>query len=94
MTQHPSAPELERVLRDAMVLSTAERAELAEALLESLDDEDAPLHDAESAREGDVEQAWASVIERRAREALAGESRGPEAHQALAELRTRLRRAR
>lgn len=85
---------LERVLRDALVLSTADRAELAEALLESLDDEEASLQDAGAAREGDVERAWASVIERRAGEALAGEARGPEAHQALAELRARLRRPR
>jgi hypothetical protein len=94
MAQHSSAPELGRVLRDALVLSTADRAELAEALLESLDDEEAPPEGAESAREGDVEQAWASVIERRAREALAGEARGPEAHQAIADLRAHLRRAR
>jgi hypothetical protein len=94
MTQRSSAPELEHVLRDALFLSSADRAELAEALLESLDDEGLPPENAAAVREGDVEKAWAPVLERRAREALAGESRGPEAHQAIAELRARLRRAR
>lgn len=94
MVQHGSAPELERVLHDALSLSTVERAELAEALLESLANEEPPPEGAAAAREVDVERAWASVIERRAREALAGGPRGPEAHQALAELRAGLRRPR
>jgi putative addiction module component (TIGR02574 family) len=50
-----------KMLHDAMDLSLAERAELAADLLASLDGEP----------EADVEAAWASEIERRAREALA-----------------------
>ncbi|MBA3820025.1 MAG: addiction module protein [Deltaproteobacteria bacterium] len=50
-----------KLLVDAMELPVAERAELAAELLASLDGEP----------EVDVEAAWASEIERRAREALA-----------------------
>jgi putative addiction module component (TIGR02574 family) len=50
-----------KLLRDAMDLPLSERAELAADLLASLDGEP----------EADVEAAWASEIERRAREALA-----------------------
>ena len=50
-----------KLLQDALDLPLTERAELAADLLASLDG--APDHD--------VEVAWASEIERRAREALA-----------------------
>ena len=50
-----------QLLHDAMDLPVSERAELAADLLASLDGEP----------EADVEAAWASEIERRAREALA-----------------------
>jgi len=50
-----------KLLQDAMELPVAERAELAADLLASLDGEP----------EADVEAAWASEVERRAREALA-----------------------
>lgn len=50
-----------KLLHDAMDLPVSERAELAADLLASLDGEP----------EADVEAAWASEIERRAREALA-----------------------
>jgi putative addiction module component (TIGR02574 family) len=50
-----------KLLHDAMDLPVSERAELAADLLASLDGES----------EADVEAAWASEIERRAREALA-----------------------
>jgi putative addiction module component (TIGR02574 family) len=50
-----------KLLHDAMDLSVSERAELAAGLLASLDGEP----------EADVEAAWASEIERRARAALA-----------------------
>jgi putative addiction module component (TIGR02574 family) len=50
-----------KLLQDAMELPLPERAELAADLLASLDGEP----------EADVEAAWASEIERRAREALA-----------------------
>lgn len=50
-----------KLLHDVMHLSVSERAELVADLLASLDGEP----------EADVEAAWASEIERRAREALA-----------------------
>jgi putative addiction module component (TIGR02574 family) len=50
-----------KLLDDAMDLPVSERAELAADLLASLDGE----------QEADVGAAWASEIERRAREALA-----------------------
>ena len=50
-----------KLLHDAMDLPLSERAELAADLLASLDGEP----------EQDVEAAWTSEIERRAREALA-----------------------
>jgi putative addiction module component (TIGR02574 family) len=50
-----------KLLHDAMELPLPERAELAADLLASLDGEP----------DADVEAAWASEIERRAREALA-----------------------
>jgi putative addiction module component (TIGR02574 family) len=50
-----------KLLRDAMELPLPERAELAADLLASLDGEP----------EADVEAAWASEVERRAREAIA-----------------------
>ena len=50
-----------KLLHDAMDLPVSERAELVADLLASLDGEP----------EADVEAAWASEIERRAREALA-----------------------
>ena len=50
-----------KLLQDAMALPVPERAELAADLLASLDGEP----------ETEVEAAWASEVERRAREALA-----------------------
>ena len=50
-----------KLLQDAMELPLTERAELAADLLASLDGEP----------EADVEAAWTSEVERRAREALA-----------------------
>lgn len=50
-----------KLLHDAMELPLPERAELAADLLASLDGEP----------DADVEGAWASEIERRAREAIA-----------------------
>lgn len=50
-----------KLLHDAMELPLPERAELAADLLASLDGEP----------DADVEAAWASEVERRAREAIA-----------------------
>jgi len=57
------------LLREALTLPIAERADVAAELLASLDanDTDNPA---------EVEAAWASEIERRARRVMAGESAG------------------
>ena len=59
----------ETVLKEALKLAVTERADVAEELLASLDDE-LPDDPAE------VERAWGAEIERRARRALAGETAG------------------
>ena len=59
----------QELLREALALPLDERAEVAAELLASLDD-------AASERPADVEAAWATEIERRARRALADESAG------------------
>ena len=57
------------VLREALALPIAERADVAAELLASLDD-------AETENRAEVEAAWAAEIERRARRVMAGESAG------------------
>lgn len=57
------------LLREALALPLEERADVAAELLASLD-EPAP------ADEAAVQAAWAREIERRARRALSGESKG------------------
>jgi putative addiction module component (TIGR02574 family) len=57
------------LLREALKLPSRERAQVAEELLASLDDE--PIADAT-----ELEKAWGAEIERRARRVLAGESPG------------------
>jgi putative addiction module component (TIGR02574 family) len=57
------------LLREALALPPEERADVAAELLASLD-EPAP------ADEAAVQAAWAQEIERRARRALSGESKG------------------
>jgi len=59
----------QEVLRDALALPLDERADVAAELLASLDE-------AAVEQPGDVEAAWATEIERRARRALADESGG------------------
>ena len=59
----------QKVLRDALALPLDERADVAAELLASLDE-------AAVEQPGDVEAAWATEIERRARRALADESGG------------------
>ena len=71
---------IEIVLHDAMQLSTPERAELAAALLASLEGEP----------EEEVEAAWAAEIERRAELVRTGKAHG----RPWAEVRDRLRRRR
>ena len=55
------------LLREALTLPVAERAEVAPELLASLIDSEDPA---------EVQAAWATEIERRARRVLAGESSG------------------
>lgn len=59
----------QELLREAMALSSEERADVAAELLASLE-EPAPADQAA------VQAAWAREIERRARRVLAGESSG------------------
>lgn len=59
----------QELLREALTLPIAERADVAAELLASLDA-------AETDNPAEVEAAWASEIERRARRAIAGESAG------------------
>ena len=59
----------EELLREALKLPIAERADVAAELLASLDD-------AETENLVEVEAAWAAEIERRARRVMAGESAG------------------
>ena len=55
-----------RLLKEALALPDAERAELAAELMASFDGPPDP----------DVEPAWAAEIERRAAKVLSGESQG------------------
>ena len=59
----------QELLREALTLPSAERADVAAELLASLDA-------AETDSPAEVEAAWASEIERRARRVMAGESGG------------------
>jgi len=60
---------VQAVLREALALPIAERADVAAELLASLDA-------AETENLAEVEAAWAAEIERRARRVMAGESVG------------------
>jgi putative addiction module component (TIGR02574 family) len=59
----------QQLLREALTLPIAERADVAAELLASLDD-------AEAENLADVEAAWAAEIERRARRVMDGQSAG------------------
>ncbi len=59
----------QELLREALTLPIAERADVAAELLASLDD-------AEAENPADVEAAWADEIERRARRVIDGQSAG------------------
>ena len=62
-------PRAQDLLREALTLPIAERADVAAELLASLDE-------AEAQNPADVEAAWAREIERRARRVMSGESAG------------------
>ena len=59
----------QELLREALTLPVAERADVAAELLASLDD-------AEKENPTEVEAAWAAKIEKRARRVMSGESAG------------------
>ena len=59
----------QQLLREALTLPVAQRADLAAELLASLDE--SPILDREA-----IEAAWAHEIERRARRVMAGDSDG------------------
>ena len=59
----------QELLREALTLLVAERADVKAELLASLDD-------AETENPVEVEAAWAAEIERRARRVISGESAG------------------
>lgn len=72
---------LDDLKREAAKLSEVERAELALALIESLDD---------PADEGDVEEAWRIELDRRSAELASGEVRAVPGDDVFARLRERL----
>lgn len=74
--------EEEEVIDQALQLPKTARAALAARLLDSLDTE----------VDEDAELAWAEEIERRARRALSGESKGTDWDVVLARVEERLRR--
>jgi putative addiction module component (TIGR02574 family) len=73
--------ELEELMQAAAKLSQAERAELAYALIQSLDS------DTEGADEYDVERAWQVEVERRWREIERGEVKPVPGDEAFARVR-------
>ena len=73
--------EARKLLQDLLALSLNERAAVVTELLASLD----------GAAEGDVQEAWAVEVERRARLALANPCGGTDWHTASDEIRAELR---
>jgi len=67
----------EKLKGELVRLSARERAELAQFLIQSLDDE----------TDADAEAAWDAELARRAREIQAGEAVGEPAKKVMAELR-------
>lgn len=58
----------QELLREALTLPSTDRADVAAELLASLDDTETDI--------ADIEAAWATEIEKRARRVLAGQSPG------------------
>ncbi|MDP9352790.1 MAG: addiction module protein [Chloroflexota bacterium] len=76
---------LKELEAEALHLPAEQRADLAQRLFASLEDEDT-LEDA-----AEVEQAWIEEAERRYQRYLAGETQAVPAADALARVRTRLK---
>jgi putative addiction module component (TIGR02574 family) len=74
---------VQKLLDNVLTLTPAEQDELLSELLARLDGEP----------DSDAETAWAKEIERRARRALSGESKGLPWEKVKAELEQRFRRA-
>lgn len=72
----------QKVLSEAMELTSSERADLVHRLIRSLEGEPDP----------DAEVLWQKEIERRALEAVRGESPGCDVDVVMADVRQRLRR--
>jgi putative addiction module component (TIGR02574 family) len=71
---------VEQLEAEVLKLPLHQRAQLAERLLSSLDED------------SEIEQAWEDVAERRYRQYLAGEMEAVSASEALAEIRAELTR--
>ena len=74
------------MLADALKLSASDRAEIAEELLRSLDEEEGTLPPEE------VDRLWVAEIARRTARAIHGDSEGLDARAALAASEAKLRR--
>ena len=74
---------VEKIKADALRLTESERAELARALIASLDEEGEELTEAE------WEAAWAPELERRMRRLESGESKTTPVEEVMAELRAK-----
>ncbi len=72
-----------QVIEQALRLPVKERAEIAAELLASIDGEG----------DADAEAAWAAEIERRARRAIAGDSKGTDWQVVRGRLRAKVRRS-
>jgi len=82
------SPQVEDLLNKAMQLSPAERVELSDLLIETLD---VP---SEAVSEEEWAKAWGPEIERRLQAYEQGETKGQEWRAALAEMRQSLRASR
>lgn len=80
------SPEMKQIEAEARQLAPRERAELAQRLFATLEEDDAPRAD------GEVEAEWLAEAERRYAKFEAGETVASSAADALARVRARLRR--
>lgn len=81
-------PELERITEEALALPASSRAELAQKLLESLDD---PAADEDVPAAEEIEQGWAAEAERRCRDLDEGKVQRLPGEDVLREIRSSFR---